>query len=50
MANSTVNHNHSAMLPVKLALPSALPDKIASHTKVVKMLPIYTTNITGLRH
>ena len=50
LANSTVNHSHSAILPVKAALPSVCPARIASQMAVVRMLPIYTTNITGLRH
>ncbi len=50
LANSTVNHSHRATLPVKAAAPSVWPVRIASQMAVVRMLPIYTTNITGLRH
>ncbi|MEX5715062.1 hypothetical protein IC615_11110 [Serratia ureilytica] len=50
LANSTVNHNHRETLPVKAAAPSVWPARIASQMAVVSRLPIYTTNITGLRH
>ena len=43
LANSTVNHSHSATAAVK-------PSGLLAASAVVKALPTYTTNITGLRH
>ncbi|KGS04337.1 putative lipoprotein [Burkholderia sp. ABCPW 111] len=49
-ANSTVNHSHSATARMKPAGASASPRSAAIHRTVVRMLPTYTQNITGLRN
>ena len=49
LANSTVNHSHTATDSTKPAVPSPL-SKASTPNSVVRMLPIKTTNITGLCH
>ncbi|MDR8957034.1 hypothetical protein FEP76_05558 [Burkholderia multivorans] len=49
-ANSTVNQSHSAIARMKPAGASACPVSAAIHSTVVRMLPTYTQNITGLRN
>ncbi|CAB3774007.1 hypothetical protein LMG30113_07400 [Burkholderia paludis] len=49
-ANSTVNHSHSAIARMKPDGASAWPASAATHRIVVRMLPTYTQNITGLRN
>lgn len=50
LANSTVNHSHSATPRMKPDEASPWPPSDCIHSAVVRMLPTYTTNITGLRH
>src|SRR5690606_17488705 len=50
LANSTVNQSHIATSAIKPVGTSARLNKACSNISVVKMLPKYTTNITGLRH
>jgi hypothetical protein len=49
-ANSTVNHSHRLIAKMKPAGASPLPRRASSHSRVVMIEPMYTTNITGLRH
>ena len=50
LENSTVNHNQIETSKMNPAEASPLPNKACKNSSVVKMLPKYTTNITGLRH
>jgi hypothetical protein len=51
-ANSTVNHSHTVMASTKPGFMPVSPGKLSACTQssVVRMLPMYTMNITGLRH
>ncbi len=49
-AKSTVNHSQIATLQINPAEASPLPRLAWTASTVVRMLPIQTTNITGLRH
>ena len=49
LANSTVNHSHSATAPMNAAGASPWPRSASIHSQVVSRLPMKTTNITGLR-
>ena len=49
LANSTVNHSHAVMPRMKPAGASPWPRNACTNRIVVKMLPMYTTNMTGLR-
>src|SRR3984885_4918795 len=48
-ANSTVNHSHAAIPNMKPAGASPWPRTACANMTVVKRLPMYTTNMTGLR-
>ena len=50
LANSTVNHSHRLMAPVKVAFPESCPVPMAIASAVVSKLPVQTINITGLCH
>jgi hypothetical protein len=49
-ANSSVAHSHSVVARMKPGGASPVPAIDCTHRIVVRMLPMYTTNITGLRH
>ncbi len=49
LANSTVNHSHTATQPMNPADASPSPTSAWTHSAVVRMLTMKTTNITGLR-
>ena len=49
-ANSTVNHSQSVTARMKPAGASPWPPSACTQRIVVRMLPMYTTNITGFLH
>ena len=49
LANSTVNHSHTDTQKMKPAGASPLPASAWIQSTVVRMLPTYTTNMTGFR-
>src|ERR1700692_3143467 len=48
-ANSTVNHSHAVTAKMKPAGASPWPRNAWTNKREVRRLPMYTTNITGLR-
>src|SRR5436305_5566665 len=48
LANSTVNHSHTLTPRMNPAGASPLPARASIKRPVVRKLPTYTTNITGL--
>jgi len=48
-ANSTVNHSHAVTAKMKPAGASPWPRSACTNKTLVRRLPMYTTNITGLR-
>jgi hypothetical protein len=49
LANSTVNHSHADTANMNPAGASPWPRRACTNRTLVRMLPMYTTNITGLR-
>jgi hypothetical protein len=48
-ANNTVNHSHTVTCRMKPGEASPVPASDCTNRIVVRMLPTYTTNMTGLR-